>query len=250
MGFFLVGALLLTSVDVDATRPPPHMLDLYDSSKAGITSKRPPPRPGRPAGRGWRTAAMRVLATGTIRGGVDGFVRRGGVWPRRLLKRDPDAGRDQHPAGDALLQGSDESRWRRQRLRARGREPDDAAGLVDLVPGETEDLARTYSAPVEQPMIWGGEALVSSRCLTEILGREEEHEVPRTRPHHHDTAGCRAARGRSAWHRFRRQGVSPTSEVVTAGVVARLGLNRQATTGDGASAVGVRVWPAPVGHRV
>ena len=50
MGFFLVGALLLTSVDVDATRPPPHMLDLYDSSKAGITSKRPPPRPGRPAG--------------------------------------------------------------------------------------------------------------------------------------------------------------------------------------------------------
>ena len=69
MGFFLVGALLLTSVHVDATRPPPHMLDLYDSSKAGITSKRPPPRPGRPAGRGWRTA-MRVLATGTIRGGV------------------------------------------------------------------------------------------------------------------------------------------------------------------------------------
>ena len=69
MGFFLVGALLLTSVDVDATRPPPHMLDLYDSSKAGITSKRPPPRPGRPAGRGWRTA-MRVLATGTIRSGV------------------------------------------------------------------------------------------------------------------------------------------------------------------------------------
>ena len=112
MGFFLVGALLLTSVDVDATRPPPHMLDLYDSSKAGITSKRPPARPGRPAGRGWRTA-MRVLATGTIRGGVDGFVRRGGVWPRRLLKRDPDAGRDQHPAGDALLQGSDESLWRR-----------------------------------------------------------------------------------------------------------------------------------------
>ena len=83
MGFFLVGALLLTSVDVDATRPPPHMLDLYDSSKAGITSKRPPPRPGRPAGRGWRTA-MRVLATGTIRGGVDGFVRRARVWPRRL----------------------------------------------------------------------------------------------------------------------------------------------------------------------
>ena len=112
MGFFLVSALLLTSVHVDATRPPPHMLDLYDSSKAGITSKRPPPRPGRPAGRGWRTA-MRVLATGTIRGGVDGFVRRGWVWPRRLPKRDPDAGRDQHPAGDALLQGSDESLWRR-----------------------------------------------------------------------------------------------------------------------------------------
>ena len=37
MGFFLVGALLLTSVDVDATCPPPHILDLYDSSKAGIT---------------------------------------------------------------------------------------------------------------------------------------------------------------------------------------------------------------------
>ena len=52
MGFFLVGALLLTSVHVDATRPPPHMLDLYDSLKAGITSKRPPPRPGRPAGGG------------------------------------------------------------------------------------------------------------------------------------------------------------------------------------------------------
>ena len=27
-----------------------------------------------------------------------------------------------------------------QRLRARGREPDDAAGLVDFVPGEAEDL--------------------------------------------------------------------------------------------------------------
>ena len=36
--------------------------------------------------------------------------------------------------------------------------------------------SRTYSAPVEQPMIWT-EALVGFLCLTEILSREEEHET-------------------------------------------------------------------------
>ena len=100
-----------------------------------------------------------VRADQIARGGAAAVVKEAGRHPGHLAGRAP--GRAPTADGDAVAvederavgvaacppsrQGLGDG-WRdgenpsHQRLRARGREPDDAAGLVDFVPGEAEDL--------------------------------------------------------------------------------------------------------------
>ena len=94
-----------------------------------------------------------------------------------------------------------------QRLRARGREPDDAAGLVDLLPGEAEDLLLAPAGvvgEVEDVLPRGGqvgadgevfgvlEEALAGRILAEAVG-EAGHGVE---PAPVDGEGAHAVEGR------------------------------------------------------
>ena len=100
-----------------------------------------------------------VCADQVARGGAPAIVEEAGWHPGRLTRSAP--GRAPAPDGDAVAVederavgvaacppsvqrvgdgGRDRENPPDQRLRARGREPDDAAGPIDLVPAEAEDL--------------------------------------------------------------------------------------------------------------
>ena len=104
--------------------------------------------------------------------------------PRRAPAADGDgvAVEDQRTVGVAARQPSrqclgdrlrDRENPPHQRLRAGGREPDDAAGLVDLVPGEAEDLVLAPAGvvgEVEDVLPRGGQVGADG----EVLGVFEE----------------------------------------------------------------------------
>ena len=105
--------------------------------------------------------------------------RRAGSWGR---------GRARRRASASAMGGEIRENPAHPRLRARGREPDDAAGLVKFVPGEAEDLILAPAGvvgEVEDVLPRGGQARASGGWGCRRGGRPAsywDHGAPTPRP--------------------------------------------------------------------